>query len=808
MLSDLRLSLRALAKSPTFVFVAVFTLVLGIGVNAAMFSIVNAIMFRGLPFPQPDRLVHLEQHNPVENIDGVEVAYQDFLDYRAGQTTLQGVAAYYDGTITLNGPGQDPERVSGTFISAGGPEMIGVPPSLGRWFLPEEDNPGAPPVIVLGHSYWQNNYKSDPSVIGRPLKINGEWGTVIGVGPVGYRFPESQDVWVPLRYKKTDEKRDVRYLEVLGRLKDGVSLEQAQAEFATLNQRMVAANPVTNKNLLAVIKPLQVEFVGDDTRRLLFIMLGAVFFVLLIACANVANLLLARSATREKEMAIRTAVGAGRGRIIRLLLTESLVLSVLGASGGLALAFWLMKLFRDYITANSPAPYWMVWTVDATGVAYVGVLAVVTCVAAGLFPALRVSNPDLNTVLKDAGRGSTGFSLSRFTRTLVVAEIALSCVLLVLAGLTIHSIVKMQTATLGFDPQGVMTARVALPDTEYKEAGKQRAFFHELLGRLAARPEFTAVGAADAPPTWNNRNNIMIDGRAPDPSGKGNTYASITAITPGYFPAMSLRLLQGRDITDADIESAQQVAVVSTGFVEQYWPQQNPLGKRFRRGTPEDKEPGPWITVVGVVPDTLKGEFDTRTWPQVYLSYLQAKDATQRMTVFAKVRSGDPAASTPLLRGAVRELNDDLPIYFAEPLAKMVDQAKFFKKLFGWIFGIFGGVALVLAGVGLYGVMAYSVAQRTQEIGVRVALGAGPGDVLRLILREGAVRLVLGLAIGTVLGYGGGLGLVSELYGVQANDPATYVTTLLTLGGIGLLATLIPALRALRVNPVVALRNE
>jgi putative ABC transport system permease protein len=808
MLSDLRLSLRALAKSPTFVVVAVFTLVLGIGVNAAMFSIVNAIMFRGLPFPRPDRLVHLEQNNPVDNLEGVEIAYQDFVDYRAGQTTLQGLAAYYDGTITLNGPGQDPERVSGTYISAGGPEMIGVPPSLGRWFRPEEDNAGAPPVIVLGHSYWQNHYKSDPAVVGRPLKINGEWGTIIGVGPVDYRFPELADAWVPLRYKKTDEKRDVRYLEVLGRLKDGVTVEQAQAEFATINQRLVAAHPETNKNLAAVVKPLQTEFVGDDTRRLLFIMLGAVFFVLLIACANVANLLLARAATREKEMAIRTAVGAGRGRIIRLLLAESLVLSLLGAGGGLALAFGLMKLFRDYITANSPAPYWMVWTVDSTGVFYVGALALVTCVAAGLFPALRVSKPDLNTVLKDAGRGSTGFSLSRFTRALVVAEIALSCVLLVLASLTIRSIIKMQTASLGFDPQGVMTARVALPDTEYKEEGKQRAFFHELLSRLAARPEFTAVGASDAPPTWNNRSNILIDGRAPDPSGKGNTYASITAITPGYFAAMNLRLLQGRDFTDADVDSVPHAAIVSAGFAEQYWPQQNPVGKRFRRGTPQDKEPGPWLTVVGIVPDTLKGEFDSKTWPQVYTCYLQAKNATQRMTVFAKVRSGDPAATAPLLRAAVRELNDDLPIYFAEPLTKMVDQAKFFKKLFGWIFGIFGGVALVLAGVGLYGVMAYSVAQRTQEIGVRVALGAGPGDVLRLILREGGLRLALGLAIGCVIGYFGGQLLASELYGVKAGDPATFASTLLMLGAIGLFATLVPALRALRVNPVVALRNE
>jgi putative ABC transport system permease protein len=307
MLSDFRLTLRALAKSPTFAAVAVFTLMLGIGVNAAMFSIVNAVMLRGLPFPQQERLVHFEQNNPVDNIDSMEISYQDYQDYRAGQTTLQGLAAYYEGTLTLSGAGQDPERVSGTYIAAGGPEMIGVAPSLGRWFKPEEDHASAPPTIVLGYTFWQNRYKSDPAIIGQQLKINGEWGTVVGIGPADYRFPNNADAWVPLRYKKTDDKRDVRYLEALGRLKDGVTIDQVRAEFNTLNQRLVAAHPDTHKNIGITVKPLRDEFVGDDTRRLLLIMLGAVFFVLVIACVNVANLLLARAATREKEMAIRAA---------------------------------------------------------------------------------------------------------------------------------------------------------------------------------------------------------------------------------------------------------------------------------------------------------------------------------------------------------------------------------------------------------------------------------------------------------------------------------------------------------------------
>ena len=807
MLSDLRLTLRSLAKSPAFVIIAVLTLGLGIGVNTAMFSIVNAVMFRGLPFPDQHRLLHFSHTIAGDGQDRAGVSYQDYLDLRAGQTTLQGLAAYYDGTVTISAAGQDPERISGTYISAGGLDLIGVPPSLGRWFSAAEDNPGAPATVVLDHTLWQNRYKSDPGVIGRQLKVNGEWATIIGVGPKDFRFPDGADAWIPLRYRKTDEARDRRFLEVMGRLKDGVTPAQAAAEFATLNQRLVAAHPDTHKGVGMFVQSLHDRFVGDETRQLLTLMLGAVFLVLLIACANVANLLLARAATREKELAIRTAIGAGRGRIIRLLLTESLVLSFIGAAAGLALAFGLMGLFRDYINANDPAPYWMVWSVDGRGVLYVGVLAVVCCVFAGLFPALRVSQPDLNAVLKDAGRGSTGFSLSRFTRLLVVAEVALSCVLLVLAGLTIHSIIKIQSASLGFDPQGVMTARVALPEAEYKDGAKQRAFFAELLSRLRARPEFTGLGLANNQPTWNSRESIVIDGRAQDPAAPGGPSACLTTVSSGYFPAMGIKLLQGRDISDADTATAPPVAVVSSAFAQQYWPGENPLGKRFRRGTAAGQEPTPWVTVVGVVSAALQGQFDARTWPQAYTSYQQEKDI-QRLTLFAKVRAGDPAAVTPTLRAAVRGLNDDLPIYFVQTLDQMIEKAKFFKKLFGWIFGIFGAVALVLAGVGLYGVMAYSVSQRTQEIGVRVALGASPRDVLRLILGEGGKRLALGLAIGSVLGFLGSKALATFLYGVGAGDPATFAITLVGLGAIGVLATLVPALRALRVNPVVALRNE
>ena len=807
MFSDLRLTLRTLAKSPSFAFVAIFTLMLGIGVNTAIFSIVNGAIIRGLPFPEAERLVGLTGTNGTADNQRQGLSLADFADLRSRQTTLEDLAAYEDRTFNISGSGGDPERVLGCIISASGPAMLRVPVQFGRWFWAEDDAVGAAPTVVLGDLVWRNRFKSDPAILGQQLKVNGEWATVIGIGPRNMRFPEESDAWMTFRRPANAEKRDLRNYNVFGRLKPGATVEQARAEISALAQRVATDHPDTNKNIGALARPLKDNFVDDGTKQLLSVMLGAVFFVLLIACANVANLLFSRAAIREKEIAVRTALGATRGRLIRLLLTEAGVLSLVGAALGLALAYGLMAVFNAAIVSKAP-PYYMVFKIDGVAVLYVGFLAVASTLLAGVFPALRTSRPDLNSVLKDGGRGSTNFSLSRFTRLMVIGEVALSCVLLVLSGLMVRSVIKIQSAPLGFATAGIFTARVSLPEGEYKEPARQREFYRALLERVQARPEIAAASLAAIQPTWNNSNAILIDGREPEPAGRRGPVASFNAVSPDYFRTLKIPFLQGREFNDRDNADSEPVAVVSSAFAAKYWPGQDAIGKRFKRD-PKNAggEPSNWITIVGIVAPTLQGQFDSDSPPQVYTPHMQ-QNGMFRMTLFTQARSGDPAALAKVVRAEVRALDENLPIYFVQTLDAMVTDAKFFKKLFAWIFGIFGGVALVLAGVGLYGVMAYSVSQRTQEIGVRMALGASQGDVLRLILRQGGWQLGLGLTVGLGLAFFGGKLLSNFLYNVNANDPTTFTSTLLVLGTVGLAATLIPALRALRINPVEALRNE
>lgn len=807
MLSDLRLTLRTLAKSPTFVIVAVFTLTLGIGVNTAIFSIVNAVILRGLPFPEQHRILHLENHNRADNIDSMGLSHADFADLRARQTSFEDLAIYQERTMNIGSEGQDPERVTGCAVTSSLPGMLRVTPRLGRWFRPDEDQPGAPAVVVLGHSLWQNRFKGDPAIVGKPVKVNGEWATVVGVAPEKFRFEEESDAWMPVRYARTDDKRDSRYWEVAGRLKAGVTLEQARAEITGLVKQLETAHPDTNQGVGVTVKPLRDEFVDEGTRRLLTVMLGAVFLVMLIACANTANLLLSRAAVREKEIAVRTALGSGRSRIVRLLLCESLVLSSGGAALGLALAWGLMAIFNHYIQVKQP-PYWMVFNIDGTGVGYVVLLALLSTVLAGLWPAWRASHTDLTAVLKDGGRGSTGFALSRFTRVMVVAEVMLSCVLLVLSGLFVRSVIKMQSTDLGFATAGIFTNRIGLPEVEYKDPPAQAEFYRQLVERLAARPEVAGAAVSNTQPTWSNRTQILIEElpRGPDIP---KIHSSRVAVSGSYFETLGIRLLQGRTFDHRDTATSQKVAVVSSKFAGRYWPGKDPLGRKFIYGAAADAKPEDWITVVGVVAPTLQGDFhaESANTPQAYLPFTQ-QEGGRFMTVFTKTRAGDPAALAPMVRRTVRGLNDDLPIYWPQTMEAMVADAKFFKRMFAWIFGIFGAVALVLAGVGLYGVMAYSVSQRTQEIGVRVALGAGPRDVLGLILREGGLRLAIGLALGLGLSFFAGRLLADFLFEVQPADVPTFAGTLLTLGTAGLAACLIPAMRALRINPMEALRNE
>lgn len=808
MMSDLRLTLRALLKSPGFALVAIVTLALGIGVNAAMFSIVNGIVLRGLPFPEQEKIISVytnKASSQANERDGL--SWGEFTDLRAQQQSCLDCAVYQDVSATLSSTGGDPERVEGTVMSAQGMALLRAPIALGRWFNAADDQPGAPATIVLGHAIWQNRFKGDPGIIGRQVKLNRESATVIGVAPASFRFPELADVFYPVRDQFREDKRDNRRLLVIGRLKPGATVAQAQAEFDTIAGHFATEHPAETKGVVYHVQTMRAMFVDAETRLLLGVMLGAVLFVLLIACANVANLLLARAAAREKELAVRAALGAGRGRVVRLLFTETLVLAGLGALLGLGLAQLGVVLFRNHIADLKP-PYWMVFELDGTALLYTTGLTLLACALAGIYPALRASRTDLNAVLKDGSRGSTSAGLGHFRRLLVIGEIAMSCMLLVLSGLMVRSVVKMQSAPLGFEPAGIYHGRVALLDRESKGVVQQRAFFRQLAERLRAAPEIEQAGLVDAGPTYGGSEPITIDGRAPGPEGERGPAANIKAASPDYLPTLRIPLLSGRNLTDADTAEAPAVAVISTAFAEKFWPGRSPLGQRFLRGGPAKPGEKPeWITVVGVARQVMLGNFDSEITPQAYVSYQQVKDM-DRMSVYARSRSGDPALLAPVLRRTVRELRDDLPVYFAETMDQMLAEAGASKRLIAALFGVFGVVAYGLAAVGLYGVMSYAVSQRTQEIGVRVALGATPGNILRLIFRQGGGQLLIGLALGLGVALFAGQLLATQLYGVTPRDPVTLAATLLSLGLAGGLALLVPALRALRVNPVVALRNE
>ena len=811
MLSDLRLTLRSLAKSPGFVAVAVFTLTLGIGVNAAMFGIVNALLLRGLPFPEQGRLYHLASQNLPDGIDRMGMSHLDFEDMRGQQHSFEDLAGYDGATFNVASPGADPERVTGARLSAQAPGLLRAGTTAGRWFQPDEGRPGAAPVVVLGYALWQNRFKGDPAIVGQSVKVDEVWATIVGVAPKGFRFPEVADAWMPLP-DRPNEKRDDRGFNVFGRLKPGATPEQAGAEFTAIASRLAADHPDTNKNVTVVLTPLFQRFLANDTRRIVQIMFGAVGLVLLIACANVANLLLARAAVRQKELAIRSALGASRAQVMRLLFTETFLLSLGGAAFGLPLAYGLMAALNLHLRTKI-IPYWMVFDIDRSGLGYVVVLAVVTCLVAGLWPAWRMSHTDLNAVLKDGGRGSTGFSLSKFTRVMVIGEVILSSVLLVLSALTIRSVINAQSAALGYRTDGVFTNRLVLSGAAYASGAKQADFFRELMRRLGSKAEIEQAAISSLQPTWGDRTQVEFEGKprgGPNGSHEPVSYASHAVVSGNYFATLGIKLVAGRTFDERDTIDAPAVALVSTAFADKHWPGESPLGRRFVYGWGLNVKPGDWISVIGVVTPTLQGEFQREMVdvPQTYLAYTQRRD-TRTMTLFTRVRgSGDPAALANVVRLTVHELDADQPIFWPQTLEAMVADARFYKGLIAWIFGIFGGVALVLAAVGLYGVMSYSVSQRTQEIGVRMALGAEPRDVLLMILGEGGTRLVIGLALGLVVAYFAGKLLAFILYGVAPNDVVAFGGTLLTLGAAGVVACLVPALRAVRVNPTEALRWE
>jgi predicted permease len=800
---DLRYSLRLLLKRPGFTLVAVITLALGIGANTAIFSVVNAVLIRPLPFKQSERLVKVWPQQAQTSVSKAEM-----VEIREHSQSFADLAAYSGWSFTLTG-GDEPAKLSGARTTATFFSLLGVDAELGRTFLPDEDQPDRSHVVMLSHGLWQSRFGADQNIIGQAITIDGESHTVVGVLRPDFKFPDNQfpkfnlELIVPAPLDPNDGNDfSAHYLNLVGRLQPGVTVEQAQSEVASIihNARAKFARAPDNYGLQASVTGLQEEMIGD-TRSTLLILLGAVGFVLLIACANVANLHLARTTARRREIAIRTALGARRGRIVRQLLTESVLLALAGGAAGVLLALWGIDLLVALLPAEVPRLNAI--GIDGRVLGFSLGLSMLTGVLFGLAPALQASKPDLQAALKEGGKTSTTGAGRRLRNLLVVAEVALALMLVIGAGLLIKSFWRRQQVDPGFKAQNVLSLQVAPPSAAYKDNSRKRVFYRQVIERIAALPGVSAVGGIHLLPmggsNWNP--DIRVEDH-PLPDGEELPSVDWRLITPGYFQAMRIPLIKGRFFTEADHEKTASVAIINETLARAYWPNEDPIGKRIRSGF-EGKE---WVPIVGVVGDVKEQSLDTPTHLEMYRPYEQSP-FMPFMTLMVRT-DADPAALAAVIRNEVWAIDKDVPLADIQPLAQVVSESISRPRSTMLLLAVFAGVALLLGSIGIYGVIAYAVAQRTQEIGIRMALGASSRDVLRMVIGQG-MRLILA---GVALGIGGALAatraLESLLFGVSATDALTFAVVALLLALVALLACWIPARRAAKVDPMVALRYE
>jgi putative ABC transport system permease protein len=805
---DVRYGWRSLRKSPGFTVVAVLALALGIGANSAIFSVVNAVVLRPLPFDHPERLTAVLSRNEKDGSVASDEAYPNYVDLRDQCQTCEGVAAYGFVSMFLTAADGEPERVRGIDASAELLPMLGVKLELGRYYTREEDQPGAARVIVLAHDFWRRSFGGDPKIIGQQVPMGSSPATVIGVMPAGFKFPveaKEVDFWMPLAplLSKNDlTRRDYVSLQFLAKTKAGATIAQTQAEIETISRRLQAQYPATNTALVFFVKPLRDALVGD-VRTALFVLLGAVAFVLLIACVNVANLLLARASARAKEMSVRTALGASRARIVRQLLTESLLLSLIGGGLGLLFATWGVALLVGASPADLPRAGEI--NLDARVVVFTAAVTLLTGVVFGLAPALSASKIDVSDALKEGGRsGSDGASHNRLRSALIVAEVALSLVLLVGAGLLAQSFRHLLDVKPGFEPDNLVTMDVVPRRSRYPQEAQRVQFFQDFLQKAKALPGVESVGLVDPLPLGGNFEawDFQIEGRPPAAPGVSQN-ADRRVIDPGYFHAMKIPLVRGRAFGDGDAATAPPVIIINDSLARKYFAGEEPVGKRllFSGGLVSGAR-----EIVGVVGDVRHAGLEAETTPEIYVPFTQVP--TSRLTVVARARSADPAGVTAALRGVIRQTDKDSPIFNVRTMNELLSASVARRRFNMILLGSFAALALLLASLGIYGVISYSVTQRTHEIGIRVALGAQPRDVLRMILGQGMILTLIGVAVGLL----GALALTrvmsSLLFGVSATDPATYALVALLLPAVALVSCLIPARRATRVDPMVALRYE
>jgi putative ABC transport system permease protein len=800
-MGDLRFAFRQLRKSPGFTFVAVLTLALGIGANTAIFSLVNGVLLRPLPYPGADRIVYFEGNNPPQGITDSNISVLDFQDWTTQSQAFSHTALFWTGGAALAEQGGEPERVPRAGVTTRFFDLLGVQPMFGRAFLAEEDRPGPATVAIVSEGLWKRRFGSDRSIVGKSITINTRPVTVVGVMPGGFEFPENTQIWVPSAVKLSDEPRNNRAWFAIARLNPNVDLEQAQTRISAINAQLAKQFHETNKGWDANLAILHERMVRE-IRPSLLALLGAVGLVLLIACANVANLLLARGAARQKEIAVRAALGASRGRVVRQMLTESILLSAIGGIAGLLLSIWLTDLLVSIVPEGAPRMDQV--GIDYRVLAFAFGISALTGILFGLVPALQASKLDVSSSLKEGGRTGEGHRRTSARSLLLIGEVALSLMLLVGAGLLIKSFIRLQEIRPGFNPHNALLAMVALPGAKYNEQQRPE-IFRQLVERLAASPGVQAVGGAINLPLGATNYGI---GRGFIPEGRPLTVdeafdASFSTVTGDYFRALQIPLLAGRTFEVRDGPDAPQVVVINESTAKRHF------------GSPADaigKRLGIWRSeqfmreIIGVVGDTKTSALDAQSGAQIYVPHAQDRQ-WNFMGVVVRT-AGDPAAFATTVRREVRALDKDQPVYNIRTMDEVVANSLGTRRVSMQLFAVFAGTALLLAALGIYGVMAYSVTQRTQEIGIRMALGAQTGDVLRMVVRQGMTLTLIGVVAGLAGAFALMRVIANLLFGVGATDAAIFAIVPVLLSAVALVACYLPGRRAARLDPMIALRSE
>jgi putative ABC transport system permease protein len=806
-LQDLRYSLRMLLKTPAFTLIAVVVIALGIGANTAIFSVVNAVLLKSLPYPDSDRVMDITLFN--SQLEGQRGALgdADFLAIKEYNQSFAHIAAYTTPRNGYNLTGKDvPVQVNGSRVTADFFEVLQVTPMLGRTFFSDEDQPGHERAVVVSYAFWQKHLSADPKAIEQTISLNNETFAVIGVMPKDFRFARTgnSEFWASIQLE-TPQARPPYYLDVIGRIQAGVSEQQAQADLSSIVNEVGKryATPGSNEEGRAVVLPLKKVIVGNSQLSLI-VLLCAVIFVLLIASVNVANLLLVRATSREKEMAIRTALGASKWRLVRQTITESLLLAFIGGTFGLLLAVWGMDLIVAFKPENLPRLDDL--NLDNRVLLFTGLISLVSGLMFGLAPAIQSVRANLNSALKEGGRSDTdGFAKHRLRNVLVVSEFALALMLLIGAGLMIRSFQTLQQVNPGFNPHHVVTMQINLPRNKYQDAAQGAAFQQQFLQKVQTLPgvESASLSMALPPSLLIMTNPFTLESSPPAP-GEAQPLAEHLLVSPDYFKTLGIKLISGRVFTDADKQGAPSVIIINKTMAETYFPNQDPVGKRLQTG---DYSPqAPFDTIIGVVDDVKYQGLHEERQPTMYWPFLQ--NLWWRSMYIAVHTQNDPLQSVAAIRSEVWSIDKDLPVSNIKTMEQLMSESVNEPKAMTTLFAMFGAVALILASIGIYGVMSYTVTQRTREIGIRVALGAQKSDVLQMVIKQGLKLAIIGVCIGLIASFALTRLMADLLFGVSATDVLTFVAVSIILAGVALVACLVPARRAARTDPMVALRYE